>query len=222
MSREARLAAIAFPLVFLPGLLTGLLHDIIVNPSVWWGFHLIYAASCLVAVGVLWLILKSTALRFEDVGLKGFRASHIGWAALFFVIAGLVWNGVSALLGTYGLSTDWGREIRFTQPYQVLIIFIYAVLAAPLAEELLFRGFFITFVGRVARPWIAGVLSILLFSVYHYLGFGLVGGLLMLFWAPLPTILFLWKKSLYPGLIMHAINNLFAYVVLGLLASYWL
>lgn len=154
--------------------------------------------------------------------MQDFRWNHVAWAFLFFVIAGTVWYGVSSLLGNLGLISDWGSEIRFTQPYQVVIIFIYAVIAAPLAEELLFRGFFITFVGRITRPWIAAVISVVLFSVYHYLGFGLVGGLLMLFWVPLPTILFLWKKSLYPGMIMHAINNLFVYVILGLLASYWL
>ncbi len=43
-----------------------------------------------------------------------------------------------------------------------------------------------------------------------------------MFWAIWPTLLFLWKKSLYPGLIMHAVGNLFAYVILGLLASYFL
>jgi len=42
----------------------------------------------------------------------------------------------------------------------------------------------------------------------------------MLFWASVPTILFLGKKTLYPGLIMYAINNLFAYIIIGLLAFY--
>jgi hypothetical protein len=53
MSKEMRLAIIAFPLAFLPGLLTALFHDVIVKLSVWWGFHLTYAVACFVAVGVL-------------------------------------------------------------------------------------------------------------------------------------------------------------------------
>jgi membrane protease YdiL (CAAX protease family) len=89
-----------------------------------------------------------------------------------------------------------------------------------LAEELLFRGFFITFVGGIIRFWTAAVISIILFAFYHYLAFGITGGILMLFWVPFPTILFWWKKSLYLGWIMQMINNLFVYVLLGILASY--
>lgn len=222
MSKDTLLAIIAFPLVFLPALLTSLLCDIIFRPSVWWGFHLSYAVSCFVALGVLWFTLKYAGLEFEDIGLRNFRLSHLAWAFLFFLVAGAIWNGLSAFLATIDLKTSWGSEIHFTQPYEVVIIFVYAVIAAPLAEEFLFRGFFITLVGRLINPWIAGVISILLFSIYHIMGFGLVGGLLILFWTLWPTLLFLWKKSLYPGLIMHAMNNLFAYVILGLLASYYL
>jgi membrane protease YdiL (CAAX protease family) len=220
MDKDTRLAMIAFPLVFLPGLLTGLFNDWIIKPSVWWGFHLTYAIACFVAIGVLWLVLKSASLRFRDLGLKDFHPSHIGWAFLFFVIGVLVWGIVSALLAKISLTTDWGSEIHLSRPSEVVIIFVYAVIAAPLAEELLFRGFFITSVARLIRPWIAAVVSIFVFSLYHFLAFGPVGGLLILFWVPLPTILFLWKKSLYPGIIMHAMNNLFAYVLIGLLAHY--
>jgi membrane protease YdiL (CAAX protease family) len=221
MSKEMRLAIIAFPLAFLPGLLTGLFRDSIIKPAIWWGFHLTYAVACFVAIGVLWLVLRSANLGFTDVGMRDFRPSHMGWAFLFFLVGVLVWGIVSALLAKVGLTTDWGSEIQFSQPIEVVIIFVYAVIAAPLAEELLFRGFLITSVGKLIQPWMVAFISILVFSVYHWLGFGLVGGLLMLFWAPLPTILFVWKKSLYPAMIMHAINNLFAYVLLGLLAPYW-
>jgi membrane protease YdiL (CAAX protease family) len=221
MSKGMRLAIIAFPLVFLPGLLAGLFHDFIIRPSVWWGFHLLYAMACFVAIGVLWLVLKSANLGFKDTGLRDFHVSHIGWAFLFFVIGVVTWGIVSALLAKVNLTTDWGSEIQYSQPFEVIIIFVYAVIAAPLAEELLFRGFFITSVGRLTGPWMAAAISILMFAIYHFLAFGFVGGLLMLFWAPLPTVLFLWKRSLYPGVIMHAINNLFAYVLIGLLAHYW-
>jgi hypothetical protein len=38
MSKEMRLAIISFPLAFLPGLLTALFHDVLIKPSIWWGF----------------------------------------------------------------------------------------------------------------------------------------------------------------------------------------
>jgi hypothetical protein len=81
MSKEMRLAIISFPLAFLPGLLTALFHDVLIKPSIWWGFHLTYAVACFVAVGVLCLVLRSAHLRLTDVGLRDFRPSHVGWLA---------------------------------------------------------------------------------------------------------------------------------------------
>jgi membrane protease YdiL (CAAX protease family) len=219
MNKEKLLALIAFPLIFAPALLSALLSGVLFKPSVWWGFHLSYAVACFVAVAVLWLILKTNGLGLRDIGLKDFKWSHIGWGFLGFIVAFVIWGIVLNILAGFNRSTDWGSEIQFKHFYEVVIIFVYAVIAAPLAEEMLFRGFFITFVGKLCKPWIAAILSCLLFAFYHYLAFGIEGAILILFWVPVPTILFLRKKSLYPGLIMHAFNNLFVYVILALLAS---
>jgi membrane protease YdiL (CAAX protease family) len=221
MKKQTILAILAFPLIFMPGLITGLLNDIVIKPTAWWGFNLIYAIACLLSIILLWFILKKCGYSMRDIGLAGFKANHVGWAILFFFCGILLWYAISVLLQQFGIETRWGHEISFTAGYEIAIILFYAVIAAPIAEELLFRGFFITYVGKLIRPWTAGVLPLILFALYHYLEFGLAGGILMLAWSVLPTVLFLWKRSLYPGWIMHAINNLFAYVILGLFASYY-
>jgi membrane protease YdiL (CAAX protease family) len=140
---------------------------------------------------------------------------------LFFLVWDLFWYAISVLLQHFGIETEWGHEIRFTAGYEIAVMFFYAVIAASIAAELLFLGFFVTYVSNLIRLWMAGVLSLILFALYHYLEFGLAGGILMFAWSILPTVLFLWKRSLYPGWIMHAINNLFVYVILGLFASYY-
>ncbi len=155
MQRDSRLALIAFPLVFLPAALCWLFNDVLFRPSVWWGFHLSYAVGCFLALSLLWFVLRADGLGFRDIGLRDFRLSHLGWGFLFFLVAGSVWRGVTVALERLNLRTTWGSEIRFTHAYEVLIIFVYAVIAAPLAEELLFRGFFITFVGKLVKPWVA-------------------------------------------------------------------
>jgi membrane protease YdiL (CAAX protease family) len=216
---DRHLAIIAIPLVFLPASLTGLFNDVLLKPTNWWGFHAIYAISCFVSIGLLWLVLRTRRYTFRDIGLTGFKTSHIGWAILFFFLAFMVWGLTDYVLKAIGITNAWGSEIKFSQGYEITIIFIYAVIAGPLAEELLFRGYFITCVGKLIGNKLAACLSVLLFALYHYLGFGLAGGLQILLWGTFPTILFLWKKSLYPGILMHAVNNFVVYVLFGLLAS---
>jgi hypothetical protein len=124
LNKQKILAIIAFPLIFLPGLLTGLFSDIIIKPTIWWVFHLIYAISCLISIGILWLILKFTGFKFKDIGFKGFRASHVGWALLFFFCAIIVWYLISILLSKLNIPIEWGREIKFAHCYEAIIIFI--------------------------------------------------------------------------------------------------
>jgi membrane protease YdiL (CAAX protease family) len=88
------------------------------------------------------------------------------------------------------------------------------VIVGPVTEEVLFRGFFLTFTQDKFKNWGAGILSSIIFGLYYFYLTGLTGALLILFWAPLPIILFTWKKSLYPSIALHIINNLFPYVIL--------
>lgn len=84
-------------------------------------------------------------------------------------------------------------------------------------EEIFFRGLIISFFGKLTKKWIAGIISVLLFAFYHFIGFGLHVGILFIPIAVIPKVLFLWKKSIISGLIWHMINNFFVFVVLSLL-----
>lgn len=83
MKKHTILAILAFPLIFMPGLITGLLNDIVFKPTAWWGFNLIYAIACLLSIVLLWFILKKCGYSMRDIGLSGFKANHVGWAILF-------------------------------------------------------------------------------------------------------------------------------------------
>jgi hypothetical protein len=54
MKKQTILAILAFPLIFMPGLITGLLNDIVFKPTAWWGFNLIYGIACLLSIVFLW------------------------------------------------------------------------------------------------------------------------------------------------------------------------
>ena len=96
-------------------------------------------------------------------------------------------------------------------------ILLPAVLV-PMAEEVLFRGFLLSHLrGRFHNSWVAGLIGGFMFVLIHVPLFGWSGMLLyMALWTPLPVILFLWRKSLYPSTVMHILNNTFAYVLVPL------
>jgi membrane protease YdiL (CAAX protease family) len=86
----------------------------------------------------------------------------------------------------------------------IVVAAVTAVLAAPLAEELLFRGLIYRLTRRTWGPWPAAVVSSLLFGLIHgepwYL-FGLVGLGLVL------TFLYETTGSLLAPVIAHALHN---------------
>jgi membrane protease YdiL (CAAX protease family) len=202
------------PIVFLPTALTSLLCGII-RPSYWWGAYIIYALACWLTLAILWFILRRYGYRFRDLGWHNFKVRDIGWAVLFLVIAIYVWWGVSIGLSKIGVE-EWRMEYHFTSPFEVLIIFFFSVITAPICEETLFRGYLITVLSGKIKLWLACIFSIVLFALYHFFPFGIGAFIHILFWAPFPIILFVWRKSIYPAVIMHVLNNLFAWVMLPL------
>jgi membrane protease YdiL (CAAX protease family) len=87
--------------------------------------------------------------------------------------------------------------------------------AAPISEEIFFRGFiFGGFRKRLSFP-IAGLLSALIFGIFHYTGAGSIG--------VVPQLAFLgfalsWvyerTGSIYPTIALHMLNNAFAFIYL--------
>jgi membrane protease YdiL (CAAX protease family) len=206
---------ICFPLLFLPIGITFFLNTILFKSNHWQVFYLCYTFAGLSTLVVSILILKKWNFSIKDIGVNKFEWSHVGWGALFFCIACIWCTGIALILKYgFGLSKDWLLAISFDRPYHPLIMLLSMVIVGPVTEEVLFRGFFLTFTKDKIKIWGAGILSSILFGLYYYYLTGLAGALLILFWAPLPIILFTWKKSLYPSIALHMINNLFPYVVL--------
>lgn len=141
-------------------------------------------------------------------------------AAVAAFLAGLfVYQASEAINAALGLSMG-GMGYALATPADFALITLGAVVAAPLVEEVLFRGLFL---GRLLEwgwgPWAAGAASVLAFAAIHLPNFGLGGVVFIALWAPLPTALRLWFDNLAGAWLMHAANNAFAYVVVaGVLA----
>jgi membrane protease YdiL (CAAX protease family) len=91
----------------------------------------------------------------------------------------------------------------------------------PLCEEILFRGFAIPRLISVGLPaLVAGAISLLAFAAIHLVAFGPGAAIFILFWASIPTALYLWRGNIAAPLTMHVLNNALAFFVLPLISNH--
>src|SRR5207253_1365520 len=127
----------------------------------------------------------------EDIGNA--LALFTGVTAL--IITTHIWlNSIGLRLETYSFSTRDGA----------LFAVIALVIIAPFIEELYFRGFLFKGLLRGNPPWVAYVTSSLLFALLHppivvMVEFFIIGLLL--------ASLIKESKSIWPGVLIHALNN---------------
>jgi membrane protease YdiL (CAAX protease family) len=90
--------------------------------------------------------------------------------------------------------------------------FLTIVVAAPILEELFFRGIILEGFLRNYKPWKAIIWSALVFGMAHFNPWQTIGATIMgllLGWAYVKT------KSLWPGVLIHFLNNLIGYSVIA-------
>ncbi|HEY2389453.1 MAG TPA: CPBP family intramembrane glutamic endopeptidase [Candidatus Binatia bacterium] len=164
------------------------------------------------------LVLRVVGVRrLRDDGLR-FRPTVRGVAAaLVAFVAGLcVYGAVGALLARLGLPPVRGMDFPSPTPLQAAVLVLGVVVTAAFCEEVFFRVLWIGVLRRRVPVWAAGLVSIAAFALIHYPYFGLGGVVFISVWAVLPLWLFVAFGELSAPLLMHALNNAFAYVVVPL------
>jgi membrane protease YdiL (CAAX protease family) len=152
----------------------------------------------------------------------GFRRAPLRLAVKAFLIAGVGYYALTAvyasLLGLHGndkLPSELGVN-RSTAALVGAAVFVCVI--APMAEEFFFRGFFFGALARWRGPWIAAILTGLLFGLAH------TGSASSQYLIPLGFLGFVlclvrWRTgSLYPCMALHATNNALA---LGVNQLHW-
>jgi membrane protease YdiL (CAAX protease family) len=143
-------------------------------------------------------------------GLRSFQRSAFGWLALAFlayyalaIVYGVIFNPPEEELPKE-LGADEG--IGFAIATGILLIVI-----APVAEEIFFRGFLYQAFRNSFGVWPGAVLSGLVFGVIHFEFFKLVQLAIL---GVILALLFERTRSLWPPIMLHAINNTLAFIVL--------
>ncbi len=151
-------------------------------------------------------------LAWQALGFRNFRAGvAFGWIILLLVIILSVNVLYAYLIQTFHLPLQTNDQfiLKYSKhaPLTTYATLIVAVFVAPFCEEVFFRGFvFAGLLRGIPLVW-AIVLSALIFAVAH----ADPGSFVVLFIIGLALAFLRWRTgSLWPGLLLHALNNGFA------------
>jgi len=180
---------------------------------------LILADVVMIAVVIAFARRGAERLTAATLGIRRTAfGPALGWIlAIYFGVIAL--EGLYALLIT-ALGAGAGVERQDAgapgAPSTATAIAIFAAIAvaAPIGEEIAFRGYLFPALTRWRGPWIGAIVTALLFGAAHVLVYPLVFLPALAFFGFGACLLFWFTGSLLPSICLHAINNAIAAGVL--------
>ena len=153
---------------------------------------------------------------WSDIGL-----SLLSVVPYYIAAAGVIWFGVSVLKV---IDPTVGQQIGFANvvsQFDYLLVFITFVVMAPLAEELLFRGYLLGNISKKWNKWLAVIATAVVFGLLHVPGFT-ADGIVLQWGAAADTftmglvagILRMLTGNIWAGMILHGIKNSIAFYFL--------
>lgn len=179
----------------------------------------VHEIGMIIAVCILFLLMRKNGISLSRIGLRGkLSIKDVGYAIVGIIIAFFMYPLIETIIKALGTTMYWGSDpINLVSLSDIALMFIFAVVLAPVLEEILFRGYILTaFIARMKNRYSAIILAALIFTSIHlFFGPGLI--VYIFFWSFIPTFLYLKTKNLYSAMLMHSLNNLLAYIILPLL-----
>lgn len=187
-------------------------------------FVIIVLAETFVVLGVGWL-LRRRGISLRALGFGRPRGQDFWLPVMAFVLYMGVFLTLASLLRQYvpGLDTEQKQDIGFDNAsgfVPLLMVFLALVVAAPVAEEVLFRGFFFGSLRQRNSFVVTTLLTSVLFGAAHLLG-GEPGSSLL--WiAGIDTLVlsvalcYLREKTgrLWAPILLHSMKNSLAFTFL--------
>jgi uncharacterized protein len=171
----------------------------------------------LITLVLVFLAIRSEGVVFADVGLRGFNRWTVMKALVFLLAANLLLSVLQ--LALFEQSPGSFNEITGIIPRTSFAKLIWVILCAivALSEEIVFRGYILTRVTRLAggRVWVGVLAATLAFASGHlYQG---IGGLAIIaIYGLMFAGLYLYTGSLYPGIIAHFLQDITLLFIPGL------
>ncbi|MAU34071.1 hypothetical protein CL689_00615 [Candidatus Saccharibacteria bacterium] len=175
-----------------------------------------YVLALLVIVGLPWLVFRFRTTK-SDVGLQRWPAwSDIGIAPAGFLVYLVLTGVLIALAQQYLTFIDWNeaQDVGYSQvgtQFEVILAFLMLVIVAPIAEEIIFRGYLLGKLRKYAPTWLAILVTSILFGAVHgQLNVGIDTFALSIVMC-LAVVL---TKSLWPAILIHMMKNGLAFYFL--------
>ncbi len=177
---------------------------------------LVYALTLALAIGVPYA-LKQQRTTLEDLGLTRLVSwSDIGLAPVAFVIYGLLTTLFLTVVTTVftGFPLDQAQDTGFTafgSRLDNMLAFVTLVIIAPVAEEVLFRGYLYGKLKKFIPGIVAAIATSVLFAAVHLQWNVAVDVfVLSLILCGLRSL----TGSIWAGILVHMIKNGIAYYIL--------
>lgn len=177
---------------------------------------IVYILTLLIVMGVPWLIKKSSTSR-EEVGLTRLPSwmdillAPAGFV-VYFIVSGILTYAVTHLVS--GFDTSQVQQTGFehiAQSYEYLLAFGTLVILAPLAEEILFRGYLYGKLRKYMPVWAAILATSALFGLVHgQWNVGLDVFALSIVLCSLREV----SGSIWAGVLLHMLKNGIAFYFL--------
>lgn len=173
-------------------------------------------AVTLILLGIVFFWERRT---MASVGVKRMSGRDVLWAVVGFVVGAFSFILTSPLVNALGLGTTSRGIIQLAQTPIALRVVI--IITAGITEEILFRGYPIErlteMTGRIG--WGAGI-AYIMFVLLHIPFWGIGGTIQIGVWSLVVTLLYVRRRNLPACMLMHILNDAYAFLLLPLFAQY--
>lgn len=177
---------------------------------------LVYALALLIVIGIPWRVWRARTTR-EEIGLQ----RGPSWFELFispvavvayFICSAILISIVASIVPTFDVSE--AQDVGFdaiSSGYEYVLAFVALVVIAPIAEEILLRGYLYTKLKRWTKRWISIIFVSSLFGLLHMQWNVAIDTFVLSVFA---CLLRDWTGSLWPSIFLHMLKNGLAYYLL--------
>jgi len=169
----------------------------------------VYALSLVIVIGVPWLVKRARTTK-EELGIQRLpNLMDFVWAPTGAVVYLILTTIITALAMSFITFVDYNQaqDTGFSginEQAEYIMAFLMLVIIAPLAEELLFRGYLFGKLRKYAPLWISILITSLIFAVVHFawnVGFDVFALSIVL------CLLRVVSGSLWPSIMLHMLKN---------------
>jgi len=175
----------------------------------------IYVLSLVIVIGIPWWVKKYRTTR-QEIGLH----TSMTWtdilltplAFVAYILLSYVLTSIASNFPFYDIEQVQNTGFtQLTQGYEFLLAFLTLVVIAPIAEEILFRGYLLGKLRKHVPVWLAILVTSLLFGLVH---FAWNVGVDVFALSIVLCLLRISTGRLWPAMLLHMAKNGLAFYLL--------